>query len=84
MLKEAGRLCYFTCDWLQKLNKTKVHWLNTGNQLKVVSTMSVGLDHIDLKECKNNGIKVGYTPNILTSATVCCSVLSAYCNLTWL
>jgi len=42
---------------------------NAGNQLKVVSTMSVGVDHIDLQECEKRNIKVGYTPDILTSAT---------------
>ncbi|KAI4503969.1 hypothetical protein M0802_001372 [Mischocyttarus mexicanus] len=44
--------------------------LNTaGEQLKVVATMSVGTDHLDLKALKNRNIKVGYTPNILTNAT---------------
>ncbi|XP_052743454.1 glyoxylate reductase/hydroxypyruvate reductase [Bicyclus anynana] len=40
-----------------------------GPQLKVISTISVGYDHIDLTECKKRGIKVGYTPNVLTDAT---------------
>ncbi|KZC13004.1 Glyoxylate reductase/hydroxypyruvate reductase [Dufourea novaeangliae] len=40
-----------------------------GSQLKVVSTMSVGVDHLDLKALKNRNIKVGYTPGILTDAT---------------
>ncbi|XP_005105201.1 glyoxylate reductase/hydroxypyruvate reductase [Aplysia californica] len=40
-----------------------------GPGLKVVSTMSVGHDHIDLQECKARKITVGYTPGILTSAT---------------
>lgn len=39
-----------------------------GPQLKVVGCMSVGLDHIDLEECRSRGIKVGYTPNVLTNA----------------
>ena len=30
--------------------------------------MSVGLDHIDRVECKKRGIKVGYTPDVLTGA----------------
>jgi len=42
---------------------------NAGNQLKVVSTMSVGVDHINLQECEKRNIRVGYTPDILTSAT---------------
>ena len=30
--------------------------------------MSVGLEHIDLPECKRRGVKVGYTPDVLTDA----------------
>lgn len=37
-----------------------------GGGLKVISTMSVGFDHIDTKACKNRGIKVGFTPDVLT------------------
>ncbi|XP_076634976.1 glyoxylate reductase/hydroxypyruvate reductase [Colletes latitarsis] len=40
-----------------------------GPQLKVVSTMSVGYDHLDLKALKKRNISVGYTPGILTDAT---------------
>ncbi|XP_059169331.1 glyoxylate reductase/hydroxypyruvate reductase-like isoform X2 [Physella acuta] len=40
-----------------------------GPSLKVISTMSVGFDHIDLKECAKRNILVGYTPGILTNAT---------------
>lgn len=40
-----------------------------GPELKVVATMSVGFDHIDIKECNKLGIKVGYTPDVLTEAT---------------
>ncbi|XP_076168185.1 glyoxylate reductase/hydroxypyruvate reductase-like isoform X2 [Ptiloglossa arizonensis] len=40
-----------------------------GPQLKVVSTMSVGVDHLDLKALKSRNISVGYTPGILTNAT---------------
>ncbi|XP_049285923.1 glyoxylate reductase/hydroxypyruvate reductase isoform X1 [Anopheles funestus] len=40
-----------------------------GPNLKVISTISVGYDHIDVKECKQRGIRVGYTPDVLTDAT---------------
>ncbi|XP_003699319.2 glyoxylate reductase/hydroxypyruvate reductase isoform X1 [Megachile rotundata] len=40
-----------------------------GSQLKVVASMSVGFDHLDLKSLKRRNIKVGYTPGILTEAT---------------
>ncbi|RUS71081.1 hypothetical protein EGW08_021159 [Elysia chlorotica] len=40
-----------------------------GQQLKVIGTFSVGLDHIDLDLCKERGIKIGYTPDVLTTST---------------
>ncbi|XP_076243900.1 glyoxylate reductase/hydroxypyruvate reductase-like [Calliopsis andreniformis] len=40
-----------------------------GPQLKIVATMSVGVDHLDLKALKSRNIRVGYTPGILTNAT---------------
>jgi len=40
-----------------------------GPNLKVIGTMSVGHDHIDLGEVKKRGIQVGFTPNVLTNAT---------------
>lgn len=33
-----------------------------GKNLKVIATMSVGYEHIDLAECKKRKIRVGYTP----------------------
>ena len=38
-------------------------------RLKVISTFSVGFEHIDVKEATKRGIYVGYTPGILTDAT---------------
>jgi len=40
-----------------------------GPQFKVIGTMSVGYDHLDMKEIKDRNISVGYTPNVLSSAT---------------
>lgn len=40
-----------------------------GPCLKVISTLSVGFDHLSLGEIKNRGIRVGYTPDALTDAT---------------
>ncbi|XP_025893868.1 glyoxylate reductase/hydroxypyruvate reductase [Nothoprocta perdicaria] len=45
-----------------------------GPSLKVISTMSVGFDHLDLHEIKKRGIRVGYTPDVLTDATAELSV----------
>ncbi|XP_069129212.1 glyoxylate reductase/hydroxypyruvate reductase-like [Argopecten irradians] len=39
-----------------------------GQSLKVIGSMSVGFEHIDLGECKRRGIKVGHTPDVLTEA----------------
>ncbi|PWN48628.1 hypothetical protein IE53DRAFT_389151 [Violaceomyces palustris] len=39
-----------------------------GPSLRVVSTMSVGYDHIDLDACKKRGVKVGNTPHVLDDA----------------
>ncbi|XP_068941359.1 glyoxylate reductase/hydroxypyruvate reductase isoform X2 [Petaurus breviceps papuanus] len=40
-----------------------------GSNLKVISTLSVGVDHLALDEIKKRGIRVGYTPDVLTDAT---------------
>ncbi|XP_067171582.1 glyoxylate reductase/hydroxypyruvate reductase-like isoform X1 [Apteryx mantelli] len=45
-----------------------------GSGLKVISTMSVGFDHLALHEIKKRGIRVGYTPDVLTDATAELSV----------
>ncbi|XP_015367808.1 PREDICTED: glyoxylate reductase/hydroxypyruvate reductase-like isoform X2 [Diuraphis noxia] len=37
-----------------------------GPSLKVVSTMSVGFDHVDLTSMKKYGVRLGNTPGILT------------------
>lgn len=42
---------------------------NAGENLKIVATMSVGYDHLDLTEIKKRNVKVSYTPDILTDAT---------------
>ncbi|TPX72833.1 hypothetical protein SpCBS45565_g00292 [Spizellomyces sp. 'palustris'] len=40
-----------------------------GPQLKVISTMSVGYDHINVPACKARGVRLGNTPDVLTDAT---------------
>lgn len=40
-----------------------------GARLKVVSSMSVGVDHIDVAACTRRGIPVGHTPDVLTEST---------------
>ena len=43
--------------------------LRFGKRLRVVSTMSVGYDHIDIPMCNARNIPVGHTPGILTETT---------------
>jgi lactate dehydrogenase-like 2-hydroxyacid dehydrogenase len=43
--------------------------LDSAPNLLVVSTMAVGCDHIDLAACRERGIPVGNTPDVLTDAT---------------
>ena len=40
-----------------------------GDQLKIVSTMSVGYDHVDVRACVERAVRVGNTPGVLTDAT---------------
>ncbi|PPQ73438.1 hypothetical protein CVT26_015825 [Gymnopilus dilepis] len=48
-----------------------------GPQLRVVSTMSIGYEHIDLKEVAKRKLKVGYTPDVLTDAVADTSIMLA-------
>ncbi|XP_069818289.1 glyoxylate reductase/hydroxypyruvate reductase isoform X1 [Dendropsophus ebraccatus] len=45
-----------------------------GPNLKVISTLSVGFDHLAIEEIRKRGIRVGYTPDVLTEATAELSV----------
>jgi glyoxylate reductase len=43
--------------------------MDAGRNLKVISTASVGFEHIDVAEATKRGIYVGYAPGVLTDAT---------------
>lgn len=43
--------------------------IKAGSDLKVISTMSVGVDHIDRLALKEAKVRLGYTPDVLTEAT---------------
>lgn len=43
--------------------------LETAHNLRVVSTMAVGVDNIDVATCAALGILVGHTPDVLTDST---------------
>ncbi|CAH2044152.1 unnamed protein product, partial [Iphiclides podalirius] len=55
------------CSLTDKIDKELLDTAGPG--LKVVATISVGYDHIDVQECRKRGIKIGYTPDVLTDAT---------------
>ncbi|KAL1498369.1 hypothetical protein ABEB36_009179 [Hypothenemus hampei] len=60
---KAGLFCMLT-------DKIDAEVLNkAGENLKIIATMSVGYDHLDVTEIKKRGIKMAYTPDILTDAT---------------
>jgi glyoxylate/hydroxypyruvate reductase len=43
--------------------------LDVAENLKVVATMSVGFDHLDVETLKAKNVLVGYTPGVLTDST---------------
>jgi len=67
ILDADGVLCMLTDKFDSELLKKAEH-------LKVLSSMSVGLDHVDLDAATRRGIYVTYTPDVLTDATA---------DLTW-
>lgn len=58
------------CLPTDKINKEV---LDAGADLKVISTFSVGFEHIDVIEATRKGIYVGNTPDVLTDATADCA-----------
>ena len=62
-IKHADGLICFPYDQIDK----KI--IESAKNLKVISTFSVGYDHIDTKFAKEKKIRVGYTPEVLTNAT---------------
>ncbi|MFQ5496359.1 MAG: 2-hydroxyacid dehydrogenase [Nitrosopumilus sp.] len=62
-IKDIEGLICFPYD---KINQDT---LDLAENLKVISTYSVGFDHIDIKHAKKKKIRVGYTPEVLTDAT---------------
>jgi glyoxylate reductase len=62
-IKEVQGLICFPYDKIDK------EIIQLGKNLKIISTYSVGYDHIDTKYAKKNKIRIGYTPEVLTNAT---------------
>ncbi|EIM81974.1 uncharacterized protein STEHIDRAFT_161329 [Stereum hirsutum FP-91666 SS1] len=48
-----------------------------GRQLRIVSTMSVGYEHVDLRAISRAGVRLGFTPDVLTDAVADLSVMLA-------
>lgn len=63
--KIVGKDALF-CTLTDKIDAEVIE--RAGSNLKVIATMSVGYEHIDLNECKKRKIRVGYTPEVLTDA----------------
>ena len=62
-IKEIEGLICFPYDVIDK------ELIDKAKNLKVISTYSVGFDHIDVEHAKIRKIRVGYTPEVLTDAT---------------
>jgi len=62
-IKEVDGLICFPYDKIDK------QMIDCAQNLKVISTYSVGFDHIDTEYAKEKKIRVGYTPEVLTDAT---------------
>jgi glyoxylate reductase len=62
-MKEVDGLICFPYDKIDK------EMIDGAKNLKVISTYSVGFDHIDTEYAKEKKIRVGYTPEVLTDAT---------------
>ncbi|CAE6527524.1 unnamed protein product [Rhizoctonia solani] len=48
-----------------------------GPSLRIVSTMSVGYDHVDVPALKARGIRLGFTPDVLTDAVADVAIMLA-------
>lgn len=57
-----GLLCVLT-------DRIDARLIAAAPRLRVISTVSVGVDHIDLDAARRRGIAVGHTPGVLTNTT---------------
>jgi|SRR6187402_3045140 len=53
----------------------EVFFKRVSSSVKVISTYSVGLDHIDIRAAEARGIAIGYTPTEVTDATADVAIL---------
>lgn len=66
LLKEAEEADAVFTNVADEIDK---EFIQKATKLKVISTMAVGFDNIDVKEATTRGIPVGHTPGVLTEAT---------------
>jgi glyoxylate reductase len=55
------------CSLNERIDKEVME--EAGRKLKVISTLSTGFDHIDIREAKKRGIYVTFTGDVLSEAT---------------
>lgn len=65
LLKEAADADAIFTNLTDRLD---AEFFEHAKKLKVVSTMAVGFDNIDLQEATKRGIPVGHTPDVLSEA----------------
>lgn len=65
LARVKGKTAIF-CTLTDKINAELLD--SAGPQLKIVSTLSVGYDHIDVEECHKRGVLIGNTPGVLTDS----------------
>jgi len=71
-IKGAGGIL---CTATEKINAELMDM--AGPSLRLVSTMSVGYDHVDTPQLIKRGIKLGYTPDVLNEAVADITVMLA-------
>jgi lactate dehydrogenase-like 2-hydroxyacid dehydrogenase len=64
-----------TQDFIERKINDSIFQHFSGPNLKVVSTMSTGYDHLDVPEIKRRGIKVAHTPMVSSPAVAEIAVL---------
>lgn len=66
LLRRSAGAHAILCMLTDKIDEELVN--AAGDQLEVVSTMSVGFDHVDTELLKERNIRLGYTPDVLTDS----------------
>lgn len=66
LLKNVPGINALLCMLTDKIDEEVLD--KAGDDLRIVSTMSVGYEHIDLEACKSRGIAVTNTPNVSTDS----------------